>query len=109
MLEVLFESKIKESILTFLYINGLSYSNELARNFGYNLYTVQNQLKKLEAGGVVYSQLKGKVRLFGLNPRFAFRKELDALLEKLYHFTSDEVKEKYYIKRNRPRKMGKPL
>lgn len=109
MLEALFESKIKENILLYLFINQVSYASELAKNFDLNLFAVQNQLKKLESGGVLYSQLKGKVRLYGLNPRFPFKKELTALLDKVYDFLSDELKEKYYIKRTRPRKAGKPL
>ena len=109
MLEALFESKIKENILLFLFINGISYPSELAKNFKLNLFAVQNQLKKLESGGVLYSQLKGNVRLYGLNPRYPFKRELEALLDRVYDFLSVEVKEKYYIKRNRPRKSGKPL
>ena len=57
MLEPLFESKIKENILLYLFINNMSY------------------------------------------PR----------LDRVYDFLNDEVKEKYYIKRTRPRKIGKPL
>lgn len=109
MLEVLLESKIKENILLYLFTNETSYSSELARNFGLNLFAVQNQLKKLENGGILFSQLKGNVRLYGLNPRYPFKKELVALLDKVYDFLSDEVKERYYIKRTRPRKSGKPL
>jgi len=109
MLEALFESQIKEKLLLYLYVNESSYGGELARNFQLNLYTVQNQLKKLELGGVIYSELKGSVRLFKLNPRYPFQKELSALLEKLYQFTSQENKDRYYIKRTRPRKPGKPL
>ena len=109
MLEVLLESKIKENILLYLLIHKTSYSSEIARNFELNLFAVQNQIKKLEDGGVLYSQLKGNVRLFGLNPRYPFKKELIALMDKVYDFLSDEVKERYYIKRTRPRKSGKPL
>jgi predicted transcriptional regulator len=109
MLETLLESKIKEDVLLYLFSNGTSYANELAKNFAHNLFAVQNQLKKLEAGGILYSQLKGKVRLYGLNPRCSFKKELTALLDRVFDLLSDEVKEKYYIKRTRPRKTGKPL
>jgi len=42
MLEALFESKIKENILLYLFINELSYPSELAKNFDLNLYAVQN-------------------------------------------------------------------
>lgn len=109
MLEALFESKIKENILLYLFINGESYSSELAKNFNLNLFAVQNQLKKLENGGILSSRLKGNVRLFEINPRWPFKKELTALLDKVYDFLSDEVKETYYIKRSRPRKSGKQL
>ena len=109
MFESLFESTIKESILFFIFINKESYASELARNFDFNLYAVQNQLKKLEAGAVLYSQLKGKVRIFGMNPRYAFKKELEALLLKGYNLLSYEVRSKYYMKRNRPRRTGKEL
>lgn len=109
MLEALLESKIKENILLYLFVNEVSYSSELAKNFNLNLYAVQNQLKKLESGGVLYSQLKGTVRLYGLNPRYPFKKELAALLDKVYDYLGSDVKDKYYIKRTRPRKSGKPL
>lgn len=103
------ESKIKENILLYLFINGISYPSELSRNFDLNLFAVQNQLKKLENGGVLYSQLKGNVRLYGMNPRYPFKKELEALLDRVYDSLGDETKNKYYIKRTRPRRAGKPL
>jgi predicted transcriptional regulator len=109
MLEPLFESKIKENILLYLFINNMSYPSELSRNFNLNLFAVQNQLKKLESGGILYRQLKGNVRLYDINPRYPFKKELEALLDRVYDFLNDEVKEKYFIKRTRPRKGGKPL
>jgi hypothetical protein len=62
----------------------------------------------LEQGGILYSRLKGKVRLFGFNPRYAFRKELESLLEKALEFVPDQDKEKYYRPRLRPRRTGKP-
>ncbi len=109
MLEPLFESQLKERILFYVWKNPDSYSNEIARNFNTHLYGVQNQLKKLEQGGVVVSQLKGRVRLFRLNPRYAFLSELNQLLEKAYAFLSNEEQQLYYVKRKRPRRTGKSL
>ncbi|MDH7514011.1 MAG: hypothetical protein QHH14_13775 [Clostridiales bacterium] len=109
MLEPLFKSGIKEKILLYLYTNGESYPREMAKAYNFHLNAVQNQLIKLERGGVLYSKLKGKVRLFGFNPRYPFKKELEALLEKALKFIPKEEMEKFYIKRLRPRRSGKPL
>ena len=107
MLEPLFESKLKERILFYVWKCPDSYANEIARNFDAHLYAVQNQLKKLEQGGVMVSQLKGRVRLFRLNPRYAFLAELTGLLGKAYGFLSHEEQQLYYVKRRRPRRTGK--
>lgn len=109
MLEPLFESDKKEKILLFLYTHGEAYPREMARAFQSYINTIQNQLLNLERGGVLYSRLKGKVRLFGINPRYPFKKELEALLEKALKFVPDEEKEKFYRPRLRPRRTGKPL
>ena len=109
MLEALLESPLKEKILLFLLANEGSYINEIARNFAANPNAVHYQLKKLEKTGVLYSQLRGKVRLYGLNPRYPFRRELEALLQKAFDFLGAAEKDKYYIRRRRPRQAGKPL
>jgi DNA-binding transcriptional ArsR family regulator len=109
MLEPLLESEKKEKILLFLYTHGESYPREIARLLGYHVNTVQNQLLNLEGGGVLFSRLRGKVRLFGLNPRYPFKKEIEALLEKVLRFVPDVEKDKLYRPRLRPRRTGKPL
>ncbi len=109
MIEAITGSLVKEKILLYLILNPLSYPNEIARNFEFNLSAVQKQLKKLEVGRVVCSRLKGKVRLYEIDPRYPFKKELEALLMKVYLYLDQETKDKYYIKRTRPRKPGKEL
>ncbi|MCG2811084.1 MAG: winged helix-turn-helix domain-containing protein [Candidatus Aminicenantes bacterium] len=109
MLEALLESPLKEKILLFLLANEDSYPSEIARNFAFNLNAVQYQLKKLEGAGVLYSRLRGKVRLYGLSPRYPFRKELEAMLWKALDFLAAAERDKYYIRRRRPRRAGKPL
>lgn len=108
MLEPLLESEKKEKVLLYIHVRGEAYPMEIARAFGYYVNTVQNQLQKLEYGGVLYSRLKGKVRLFGFNPRYAFKKELGSLLAKALQFVPDAEKERYYMPRLRPRRTGKP-
>lgn len=109
MLEPLFESECKEKILLYLFTYGESYPREIARALGRNVNAVQYQLLKLESGGVLYSKLKGRVRLFGFNPRYPFKKELEALLAKALEFVPAEERERLYAPRLRPRRTGKPL
>ena len=109
MLKPLFESESKEKALLYLYTHGESYCGEIARAFGFYGNTVQYQLLKLESGGVLYSKLKGRVRLFGINPRYPFKKELEALLGKALSFVPEEEMDRLYRPRLRPRRTGKPL
>ena len=109
MLEGLLESPVKEKVLLFLLANDDAYPRDIARNFDLNFSTVFYQLRKLEDAGVLCSRLRGKVRLYSLNPRYPFRRELAALLQKTYAFLSEADKNKYYIRRQRPRRAGKPL
>jgi DNA-binding transcriptional ArsR family regulator len=109
MLEPLLESTVKERIMLYLYTHGEGYARELSRALDLYLNAVRNQLLKLERGGVLYSRLRGKVRLFGINPRYAFKKELEALLEKAMVFIPASELERTYKPRLRPRLTGKPL
>jgi hypothetical protein len=76
---------------------------------GRNVNTVQYQLLKLESGGVLYSRLRGRIRLFGFNPRYPFKRELEALLEKALTFVPEDERRRLYTPRLRPRRTGKPL
>ncbi|MCK4904667.1 hypothetical protein KAS42_00260 [bacterium] len=109
MLEPLFKSEIKEKILLFIFTHVESYAREMVRIFGFNLDSVQKQLLSLERGGVLYSKTRGRVRLFGINPRYPFKRELEQLLKKALDFIPEEEKKKFYTPRLRPRRTGKPL
>ncbi len=109
MFKALFGSEKKGKILLYLYTYGEAYPSEIAKSFKFYLNTVQHHLINMEKGGILYSKLKGKVRLFGLNPRYPFKGELETLLEKMLNFVSDEEKEKLYTPRLRPRHTGKPF
>lgn len=108
-LEPLFESGTKEKLLLYIFTHGESYPREIARSLGLYVNTVQYQLLKMESGGVLYSKLKGRIRLFGFNPRYPFRRELEALLAKALAFVPEEEAERLYRPRLRPRRTGKPL
>ena len=109
MLESLFDSRIKERILLTLFVRKELYARDLASIFKTSLSPIQNQLIKLERGGVVVSRLKGRTRLYSFNPRYPFLPELKKLLSKALSFVPKKEKEKYYTPRLRPRRAGKPL
>lgn len=109
MLEPLLESSCKEKILLYIFTHGESYPREIARSIDLNVNAAQYQLNKLEVGGVLYSKSKGRIRLFGFNPRYPFKKELEALLAKALTFVPEEEMERLYRPRLRPRRSGKPL
>jgi predicted transcriptional regulator len=108
-LEPLLDSPVKEKILLAVLSRGESYPRELSRLFGLPVYSVQYQMRNLEKGGVLYSRLRGRTRLFGFNPRYPFRKELQALLEKALLFYGESERRAWFEPRLRPRRAGKPL
>ena len=59
---------------------------------GYNrsVDPIQKQLERLELGSILVSQTVGRTRLFMFNPRYAFKKELEALLLKAREFYAPE-------------------
>ncbi len=109
MLEAVLDSKIKEKILISLLVRKDIYARDLTSIFKISLSPIQNQLKKLEKGGVVVSRLRGRTRLYSFNPRYPFIKELKKLLSRALEFIPKKEKEKYYTPRLRPRRAGKPL
>jgi len=109
MLEVIFGSKGREQVLQFILANETGYATEIKNFYNIGLDPVQKQLEKLELGGVLVSQNVGKTIVYSFNPRYAFLKELIALLEKAREFYKPELKDKLLMTRKRPRRQGKPL
>jgi len=111
--EVLIESilgnETKERVLLYLHIYGKGHGKGIADTFAIAVNGVQQQLKRLEEGGVIVSQFFGRTRVYQFNPQYPFLKELRELLSKVHRYLPDEVKSKYYMNRTRPRRAGKPL
>ena len=108
MLEPLFGSINKERILLFLLANKEGYARQIARYFKTDLSPIQRQLDRLEFGGILYSRQAGRTRLFGLNPRYPFLKELQALMTKALVFYPPEERKGLEKVRRRPRQRSKP-
>ncbi|MCK4533815.1 winged helix-turn-helix transcriptional regulator [bacterium] len=108
MLEPILGNSTVEKILLFLSVYGEGYGTKMSDTFKISLNGIQQQLKRLEDGGVLVSQLKGKTRIYKFNPRYFFLKELKSLLEKVLKVLSETELKKYYRQRTRPRRKGKP-
>ena len=108
MLEPVLGSASSERALIFILARGKGYATEISRFFATDLSPIQKQLDKLESGGVLVSQTAGRTRLYEFNPRYAFLKELKALLEKALSFYPEKEKDRLLMNRRRPRRKGKP-
>ncbi len=108
MLAPLLNSENKERVLIFLYAREQGYATEIARFFDTDLYGIQNQLDKLEAGGILVSRKVGRTRVYTFNPRYAFIDELKVLLDRALAFYAIDLREKLMMNRRRPKMRGKP-
>jgi hypothetical protein len=109
MIEVLLGSKNAERVLIFIFAREEGYAREMARFFHTDLKSIQNQLDKMEAGGVLVSRTVGRTRPYILNPRYPFLNELKSLLEKALSFYPASEYEELVMNRRRPRSRGKEL
>ncbi len=108
MLEPILGNETVEKVLLFLSVYGEGYGSQMSKTFAIPIRGIQQQLERLENGGVVVSQKKGRTRIYQFNPRYVFLDELKALLEKTLKVLPEEEIKKYYRKRTRPRRKGKP-
>jgi len=86
MLEPLLASTNCERVLIFLAVREEGYLREIADFYQSAPAPILKQLEKLENGGVLFSRLAGRTRLYGFNPRYPFLNELKALLDKALTF-----------------------
>jgi len=108
MLEQLFGNKVIEKILFYLLTYENGYIRGIASAFGMPVNRINQQLKRLEDGGIIVSQNKGKIRLYTFNTRYPFLPELKQLLQKAMDVLPEAEIERYYRQRTRPRRKGKP-
>ena len=109
MLDALLGNKTAERVLLYLANYGQGYAREIASTHGSSVSVVLKQLARLESGGILVSRTLGRTRVYELNPRWFFHKELKALLEKGLAALPADVVKQHYRARRRPRRGGKPL
>jgi DNA-binding PadR family transcriptional regulator len=109
MLEGLFGSLDAERILLFIAARQKGYGREIATFWSASLSGIQKLLDRLEVGGVLTSHTVGRTRVYEWNPRWPFRGEVQALMDKaILHLPSADRK-RLQENRQRPRRRGKPL
>lgn len=108
MIEALVGNGTVEKVLFFLFTYSDGYAKQMADVFGLRISGIQQQLRRLEDGGVVVSRLVGRTRVYSFNPRCYFRAELMQLLDKAMSTLPPRELEKCYRRRTRPRHTGKP-
>ena len=109
MLEPILGNSTIEKILFTLESYGQAYPLGLSKMFNIPVNGIQQQMDRLENGGVIVSSMVGRTRLYKFNPRYPFLKELKELIKRAMDFLSEKELQKYYRKRTRPRKKNKPI
>ena len=105
----LFGNETAEKVLLYLQSYGKGYPRAIALVFGMPISQIQRQLERFEREGVLVSRLIGRTREYLWNPRYFFRQELEALLKKALAHLPEELHDRYFRERTRPRRAGKPL
>jgi hypothetical protein len=108
-LAALFGNRTAACVLLFLQSYGEGHAMRIAETFGFGLNMTQRQLKRLEREGVLLSRRVGNLRLFSFNQRNATVRHLQRMLEAELQLLPDEIQERFFRQRQRPRLSDKPL
>ena len=100
---------VAELCLLYIANYGSGHARGIASTFGVSPNAAQRQLFKFEQAGILVARMIGSTKSYEFNPRLSYRKELQALLEKILMEISAEDTEKYFRERRRPRRTGKAL
>ncbi len=109
MIENLLGNKTAEKVLLYIVNYDEGHTSGIAQTFDLSKSQVRKQLIRLENGGILVGRSVGNLRMFQLNSRCPYKKELESLLEKVLSLIPKVELEKYYRQRRRPRRTGKDL
>ena len=109
MLENLLGYQTVEKVRLYIVNYGEGHTAGIAQTFDLPKSQVRKHLIRLENGGILIGRSVGNLRMFQINPRCPYKKELENLLEKVLSLVPDAEAEKYYRQRRRPRRTGKEL
>jgi hypothetical protein len=109
MIEALLGNESCEKALVFITARGEGYMTEIAELFDSNVSQIKKQLEKLEIAGILVGRYIGRTRMFSFNPRNPFRKEIEALMNKVIEHYPKKLQKQLRENRRRPRRGGKSL
>lgn len=96
-------------MLLFIAARDQGYALEIAQTFDMSVSNVQKHLERMERDGLLVNEKIGRTRIYRLNPRYAFKNEVQALLEKALSIAPEALRNRLLFDRRRPRRKGKPL
>lgn len=102
-------AETQEKVLIYLLLRGGGYGKGIAEFYRVPTNPIQKQLARLEADGVIVSQLIGRLRNYELNPRYPFVEPLKQLLKAAVRAYPADIIDELMVQRTRPRQAGKPL
>lgn len=110
MLDVLFGSKNAERVLQYLLARKNAYAREISLFYEVSPSVIKKQLEKFENSSIIVGRNIGNIRIYELNQRNPFMKELTALLIKVRSSYEPSERARLVRKdRQRPRSKNKPL
>ena len=107
MLAGILGNRTAEKVLLYLEQYGEGYARSIAATFD-DVSVALAQLKRFEAAGLLASRRQGRTLLFSWNPRYPFRDEVRSLLRAALGALPEAERRRYFSKRRRPRRSGKP-
>lgn len=108
-LDTLFGSRAAAATLLFLARYESGHASEISRIMQLPITPIRAQLVKFERAGLLVSHLVGRSRTFRFNNRSPLADRLQSLLHYEIESLPEEIVEKYFQKRRRPRRVGKTL
>ncbi|MBS3957026.1 MAG: hypothetical protein KGZ40_05820 [Clostridiales bacterium] len=108
-LESIFGSRSATQVLLFLEAYGSGHALWIAKTYEVPVSSIQRQLRRLEANGVLLSRTVGRTRVFEFNTRNPTVRNLRSFLQAELDLLPEAETKAYYRQRQRPRRTGKRL
>lgn len=108
-LDAILGNRSAAQALTFIEAYGAGHALRIAETFAVPVSSIQRQLRRLEANGVLVSRTVGRTRVFEFNSRNPSVRNLRVFLAAELESMPDDVVQAYFRQRQRPRRSGKRL